>query len=480
MPNGTKAGPDDLPARLPQPLTDADYLYDGAPPAALVDLGRALFFDPILSGNRNISCATCHDAAFGTSDGLALGIGEGGTGAGPARITAAPVTGRVPRNAQALWNIGARAYTSMFHDGRLETLADPVGGTGLRSPEGSELPDEVPNLLAAQAFFPVTSPVEMAGQRGENRVALLVADRRKAEARAVIAGRVAGVPAYATRFAVAFDEIAAGQPIGYRHIGEAVAGFQTVAFRSDGSPFDAVLKTRNPGALVPDARAGMALFYGKAGCADCHSGPLLTDHRFHAIAVPQIGPGKAHGADMSYWRETGFMGRLEDEGRYRVTFDESDLFAFRTPSLRNVALTGPWGHSGAFSTLEGMVRHHLDATVSLEGYDPAAAGLPRLAKINLRAGRGSQVGYRPVPADRRPGFDRRDAWVHDTPALRARIAAANALDPVALTDVEVAELLAFLQALTDPEAVARAARVPDRVPSGLRPGEPETTPPSGS
>ena len=88
----------------------------------------------------------------------------------------------------------------------------------------------------------------------------------------------------------------------------------------------------------------MRLFYGKADCASCHSGAFQTDHDFHAIAMPQLGPGKGD----------GFRGR-EDFGRERVTGDPTDRFRFRTPTLRNVALTGPWGHTGAYATLEAVV-----------------------------------------------------------------------------------------------------------------------------
>ena len=364
-PLGHTAAPAPMPV-LPAPLVDTDYLYDGRPSEALVALGRDLFFDPILSGNRNISCGTCHDPAFGSSDGLALGIGEGGTGAGDQRRVADPVTGRVPRNSPALWNVGAREQRVLFHDGRLERFGDE--GLHLRIPGDAPLPDGVTSLLAAQAFFPVTSALEMAGQRGENPVADALVAEGFAGAWAQIAAQVSNVDAYAEAFAGVFADVAAPQDVGYQHIAEALAAFQTVAFRSDGSPFDAVLRTGDAAHLSADAQAGMALFYGEAGCAGCHSGPLLTDHEFHAIAVPQIGPGKGHGRDPGYWDATGMMAFLEDEGRYRVSGDRADLFAFRTPSLRNVALSGPWGHSGVFDSLEAMVRHHLDTVASLEGF----------------------------------------------------------------------------------------------------------------
>ncbi|MEM8575739.1 MAG: cytochrome c peroxidase [Pseudomonadota bacterium] len=454
----------DAPPALPAPLGNADFLYDGSSPEALVALGRLLFFDPVLSGNRNISCGTCHDPTFGTGDGLALGIGEGGSGAGPDRRTANAVTGRVPRNAQALWNIGARAYTAMFHDGRME-IAE---GQEIRSPAGRDLPD-MSSLLAAQAFFPVTSPIEMAGQPGENAIADHAAVFDRPAVWQALAVRVAELPGYARLFKHVFEDVEAPDQIAFAHIAEALAAFQTVAFRSDDSPFDAVLRGADTSDLGTAAVAGMALFYGKAGCADCHSGPLLTDHAFHAIAVPQIGPGKGHGADMSLWRETGFPGRAEDEGRYRVTGDRVDLFAFRTPSLRNVALTGPWGHDGAFQTLEAVVRHHLDTLDSLENYRLTEAILPSLDRVYHPIGKGSVTAYRAVAPERRNAFDRRDTWVQRAPHLRSRIAAANDLAPHYLTDAEVDELLAFLDTLTDPSAVDRSGLVPVRVPSGLPP-----------
>ena len=90
-------------------------------------------------------------------------------------------------------------------------------------------------------------------------------------------------------------------------------------------------------ALSPQARAGLELFYGDAGCAACHSGPLMSDQGFHALALPAFGPGKTRRFDLQP-RDVGRMGEsnaLEDASR------------FRTPMLRNVALTAPYGHNGA-------------------------------------------------------------------------------------------------------------------------------------
>ncbi|WP_147110032.1 cytochrome-c peroxidase [Tateyamaria sp. syn59] len=455
----------DLPI-LPAPLSDDSFLYDGTPSDPLVELGRNLFFDPILSGNRNISCGTCHDPRLGSGDGLALGIGEGGVGSGPDRRTETAVTGRVPRNAQPLWNIGAREYVSLFHDGRVEWIED---GMRIRNPAGDDLPEGVSDVLVAQAFFPVTSPIEMAGQFGENPVAEAAFAEDRPQVWRILAARVASVPAYLDMLKEAYPEITMPHDVTYTHLAEALTAFQTVAFRSDESPFDEILRTGDVSTLSVDARAGLSLFYGRANCVSCHSGPLLTDHDYHAIAMPQIGPGKGHGGDFSYIAETGLAGRTEDEGRYRVSRDTDDLFAFRTPSLRNVTLTGPWGHSGAFDELEEMVRHHLNPIESLEGFDASAVVLPPLDQVMRLSGRGSEFGYGPLDPSQEAAFDLRDTWVIQSPVLRERIAAENDLRAFHLADEEIRQLIAFLESLTDPSAINRSDLVPTEVPSGLAP-----------
>jgi cytochrome c peroxidase len=128
-------------------------------------------------------------------------------------------------------------------------------------------------------------------------------------------------------------------------------------------------------------------------------------------------------------------------GRYRVTGREEDKYAFRTPSLRNVTLTGPWGHAGAFSDLRAFLRHHLDPVTGLDAYAPQAV-LPDLPET-------------------------RDWAVMDEVGERADIALSVMFRPVALSDAEIDALLAFLAALEDRDAVAGVFGVPDAVPSGL-------------
>ena len=419
---------------LPRPLTDADFPEH---PQAEIDLGRLLFWDPILSGNRNIACATCHHPRFGTSDGLSLGIGEGGHGIGPDRKPdeADYPEQRIPRNAPGLWNVGARGFTVLFADGRIEV--DPSRPTGFRTPLEDEMVTGFASLLSAQTMFPVLSNDEMAGHYEENDISTLVRQGRLTGpdgAWAAIAARVAAIPVYRQMFDAAYPDIAAGRKIGFTDISNAIAAYMTFDFRSDTAPFDARLRGERQ--LDPRAVAGMELFYGKAGCSVCHSGPLLTDMKFHAMGDPQIGPGKAE----------RFESHQRDTGRMKVSNDHAQAFAFRTPPLRNVTLTSPYGHAGAYHDLRAYLVQHVDPGVGLKNYDVAEAVLP-----------GMDLGK----PDLVPGADGAD---FDGIAA----AAAGASRP-SLEAVEIDDILAFLKCLEDPVAVAGGRMgIPDAVPSGLR------------
>ncbi|MCI5110549.1 MAG: c-type cytochrome [Marivita sp.] len=393
---------------------------------ARAQLGQLLFYDPILSGNRRVSCATCHHPDFGTSDGVSLAIGDGGIGLGPKRRIDPdnPPEQRIPRNAPGLWNLGATEYTRFFHDGRLEL--DPSQPNGIRTPLGADMTVGFDSPLAAQAMFPVLSGDEMAGHYSENEISRLVRQGLLAQPGGAwdeIAARVSAIPAYRALFEAAMP----GEPITFANIANVIAGFIAFEWRADDAPFDRAMAGGPP--LSPMAQAGQELFYGAAGCANCHSGWLQTDHDFHAIAVPQFGPGKA----------ARFESHARDEGRIRVTGKAEDAYAFRTPSLRNVTLTAPYGHNGAFPTQESAIRHHLDPETSLRSYDLGQAILPDLP--------GSQD----------------DVVLSSAEDINA-IAAANELPAKVLTDEEIAKLEAFLKALEDP---AERLGVPTSVPSGL-------------
>ena len=415
-------------AALPAPVTETSFAPQ---PADKVELGRLLFFDKILSGNRNISCATCHHSLTGTGDGLALPIGEGGRGLGPTRDTgsgADAVPERVPRNAPAVFNLGAREFEVLFHDGRV--AFDSNHPSGFATPAGDDLPQGLDSLLAAQAMFPVTSGTEMAGQGTENEISEAADNLPELWHR--LALRLRAIPEYVDLFVAAFPDVGGADDITYVHAANAIGAFEAVFWRADNSPYDEFLRGRTD-AMSPRQIRGMDLFYGKANCASCHSGPFQTDNDFHAICIPQIGPGKGDGPSGH-----------DDFGREQVTGDPADRYKFRTPTLRNVALTAPYGHDGAYDTLEAVVRHHLSPLFGFIGYDPSQLTMPS-----------------------RPDLDALDLVVLNDPDARVAMVQRLDIDPVDLTDDEVADLLAFLHALTDPRSLDLRADVPQRLPSGL-------------
>lgn len=422
--------------RLPSPITSSDYYNNGeVVNSTKIELGRLLFFDKLLSGNKNISCATCHHPQAGTGDDLSLPVGEGANGLGRDRnlgIGGNAVHQRVPRNSPPIFNLGAKEFKTMFHDGRLQAKFGRF-----ETPIDSQIPSGLDNVLAVQAMLPVTSDHEMAGQHNENDVAIAAAKKRFSGSGGVwdiLAKRIRHYPAYVEMFKDAYPgRVRYAGDIKFLHAANAIAAFEAFAFRTDNSPFDEYQRG-NTHAMSDAAHRGMYHFYGKAKCATCHSGKFQTDHSFHAIAMPQIGPGKGHG-----------YRKLEDYGRGAVTKKTSDRYKFRTPTLRNVAVTGPWGHSGAYSSLEEVVRHHLNPEKMLHQYSTDST-------------------YFPYRSD----LDRTDSVVQNHSTSRFAIARANELSPVYLTSTEVSELVAFLHALTDPRAAhPNASMVPTSVPSGL-------------
>ncbi len=400
------------------------------PDMARIELGHLLFYDPILSGNQEVACATCHHPRFGTSDGVSLSLGDGASGLGPDRRVdqANPPEQRLPRNAPALFNLGEPEFQVMFHDGRLEF--DATRPNNIRTPLGDAMAEGFDSVLAAQAMFPVLSADEMAGHYSENPISEAVRLGHLSlpgGAWDQIAERVAMIPEYRSRFDQVLGE---GEPITFADIGNVIADFIVFEWEATDSPYDRYLAGEN--ALSPEQMRGLSLFYGDAGCSTCHAGQFQTDHGFHAIAMPQLGPGKA----------ARFERHARDEGRLRVTGSADDAFAFRTPSLRNVVHTAPYGHSGAYATLEAVIRHHLDPVGSLYSYDRSQVILPSLQGV--------------------------DDWqILDTPEELAAIADANDLAPLELSDDQISDIIAFLDALTDLQSLEGRLGIPDSVPSGL-------------
>ncbi len=404
-----------------------------APDSALVELGRALFFDREMSGRRDIACATCHLPSQATVDGLSLSLGTGASGLGPERQVDAAVKSILPRNAIDLFNRGSPEWRTFFWDGRVRAQlpADGQGRPVVETPAGfpGMIPPGADNLLAVASMFPVGPSIEMKGEDrhipGEENEFAAVEARDMHGVWDGLMQRFLKLPGYVDLFARAYPDVPKEQ-LTFQHVGNALAALQIDAFTLLESPFDRYL-AGDDSALSEQEKRGGILFYGKAKCAACHGGNLFTDHDFHNIGAPQIGPGM------------GFKG-IEDLGRAGESNDAEDRFKFRTPPLRNVTETGPWFHNGVMLTLREAVEYHLDPETAFERID--LSKLPREIQ---------QVS----------SFDLQNLNVMHS--LDHRVAT-----PLELSETEVDELMAFLKALTDPAVKDMGGAVPDSVPSGLR------------
>ena len=398
---------------------------------AVLSLGKSLFFDRELSGNRDLSCATCHHPSSSSADARALPSGVGGHGLGAERTQDAERE-VVPRNAPEIFHRGHDEWTSVFWDSRVSEDS----GT-FTSPAGEQLPNGLNDVLSIQAMFPVTSRAEMRGNDGDldingqmNEIAQ-VPDGDFTGIWSALTNRLMSIPAYRQAFEQAYPELAP-EEIGFEHAAKAIATFEIDTFSPNDSAWDRYLGGDNS-ALSTAAKRGAAHFYS-GNCASCHAGNLMTDQEHHNLAVPQFGPGKdASHMDIGLALETG---------------ESEDEFKFRTPPLRNLTLTGPWMHNGAFATLEETIRHHYDPETSLEEYD--VSKLPEHLRSTLKL---------------------------DEQTVQALTADLDSMLPIGetLTDSELSDIMAFLGSLTSPSADLMLHITPDSVLSGL---EVETLPAS--
>jgi cytochrome c peroxidase len=258
-----------LPATAPTPK-------DNLSTPARVELGKALFFDPRLSGNGATACASCHNPSLGWSDGLKTAIGMGGLVLG----RATPTIVNTAFNTQFMW------------DGRKKSLED-------------------------QALGPMKS-----------------ADEMNTDFPAIIE-RLAAMPGYAALFAKAYP----GEPVAEETIAKAIAAFERTVISRD-APFDRWL-AGDTKALTPEQYRGFKVFTDpeRGNCAACHSGPNFTDNGFHNIGVRSAGA-------------------KPDLGRFNIRAVASMRGAFKTPTLRDIALTGPYFRDGSAATLREVVEHY--------------------------------------------------------------------------------------------------------------------------
>lgn len=305
----------------------------------LVELGKRLFIDPNLSGNKNISCMTCHNPMNGTSDGRALSQTHNAQSV-------------LKRNSPALFNLANNSF--MFWDGRVhydnekKIFVTPEENLNGDNPKYNYIAKVLDSALAAQTIFPIMSNEEMKGDKGENEIADA---KNNEEGWNLIVKRLLQIPAYQNLFKDAFkiDDL---NKVNIGHVGVALAHFISEQFDSTGSPFNRYLNGEVQ-ALTEQEKEGMLTFIQK-GCIACHQGGSLGLNTFFAsVGVPQYGKAPF----------------VEDIGRGASKGEEFRKYFFRTPSLLNVGLTAPYMHNGAFKTLRDVLNHYSDIQVSLDSFD---------------------------------------------------------------------------------------------------------------
>jgi cytochrome c peroxidase len=237
-------------------------------------LGELLFFDPILSGDSTISCASCHKPQFAFADNVAFSKGVGGK------------TGN--RNAPSAMNQEARNF--MFWDGRNETMEE-------------------------QALGPIENPIEM------NLPVSVLIDRL-----------------YKHHQYLAFFEKIYGEKPNRDNIAKAIAAYERTLETSE-TPFDAYMQNDDTSGFGASEQRGHDIFNNKGKCFDCHFGPDFTGDQFRNIGL--------------------FNGKeLNDSGRFIVTRKAIDIGKFKTPGLRNIAMTAPYMHNGMHKTLKEVIDYY--------------------------------------------------------------------------------------------------------------------------
>jgi len=386
---------------------------------ALVTLGRALAFDKELSGNRNISCMTCHLPKFATGDNRSLSIGEGATGFNGQRVH--PTGVFIPRNAPPLFNL--HAMDALFWDGRVFVDEDGF----VRTPAGDAVMPEMQAVFefgaaSAIGLFPVLSRIEMRGNPGTNELAAFADDDFEG-AWAALMARLGAIPADRSMCEAAYP----GTPFAemtFAHASNAIGGFFVAELEAVDTKWDRFLAGDD--AALNDTQLRGARNFLTARCHVCHGGDALTDLEPHNVALRQFGPGVGNGADGK-----------DDFGAMNVTGDSGDRYAFRTTPLRNVELTGPYGHAGQFDSLKDFIGHYSESHLKLASYDVTKIHEPLL-----------------------------------TPTLRDNVAEILAtrdplLEGVVFPDTFRDELHEFMKTLTDPASRNLRFIAPVSVPSGL-------------
>lgn len=415
-------------------------------PRAQVELGRMLFFDPIMSGNKDFACSGCHRMDRATVDGLSLPVGTKGVTDEFGERRPGVRLNFVPRNVPDLFNRGHPEVRSMFWDKRMEQLDDGrivlydfqdayAPNNVLRAmDEIAPLEGRLENMMAAQAMMPVLNRDELRGAPGDEAIdrtpneLALTPDADLESVWVAAMSRYRAIPEYVELFERAYPGTSI-ESMDFTHAANAISAFVVDSFTLTESPWDRFLRG-DDSALNASQKRGAMLFFGRAQCSRCHSGDLLSDQQFYNLAVVPLG----RGPDPYAFVDRG--------AAHRSHADRTMDFSFRTPPLRNVELTAPYMHNGTYTTLEAVIRHKNDALSSLWSYDEG-----NLTTMFARQLHRSQEVLERVESTVEPLFS----------------------TPLGLSDDDIDDLVSFLRALTDPRARDLTDLIPESVPSGLRP-----------
>jgi cytochrome c peroxidase len=410
----------------------------------LVKLGQLLFFSQTLAASYDVSCGTCHHPDFGGSDGLSLPVGvvpRAPASVGPGREVDPyrdldPSGGdggpNMHRNSITTYN-SALFDRALMYDGRVFVVDAAVvsGGHGqnIRTPESGQTPDL--NPLDGLVEFAVKGPIV---NDNEMRGFLYTDFATPTDYRQHLVQRLLGTvdtqynpkagaaDNWLARFRAAFNQpTAAGADlITIDNIERALSAYVDSQIFVD-TPWRSFLDG-DASAISDTAKKGARLFLtsvqdGGLGCNSCHAGDRFTDESFHNVAFPQFGRG---------------FGRSDhrDWGHWVTTRLAEDLQTFRTPSLLNIARTAPYGHTGAFATLEDLLAYHANPRAGVSDFDFTLSGLQQF--------REGTVSY-PWAGD----------YTRDAISLPNFRTSETLLPARSLTSTETSELVAFLNTLTD-------------------------------
>lgn len=303
---------------------------------ALYQLGLRLFYDKQLSGKENISCHACHSLGGFSADTLPLGVGEGAEGLAHKRHQSQGAV--LARHTPALYNLGLPGVSALYWDGRV--TKHPQGGwwtpeEGLNGPNPKlkEIAATLDSLLAVQSLFPMANHLEMVGQDSN----LTNLEAWEAIMNRLFNGRLGA--SYKRFFREAFPGV---ENFNIGHAANAIAELERHHFLANNTPWDNYLRGEKR-FMTERMKRGAIVFMGKGQCTNCHTGEHLSSFGFQNIGVPQIGPGVSQG---------------DDKGQMEFTGAATHKYRFRVAPLRNVALTAPYMHSGAFATMWEVIDHY--------------------------------------------------------------------------------------------------------------------------